>query len=81
MSDKIIYELDDGTEFIVIEKRIYNNNEYLLLKDSTKDEFIVGYEEDNTFNIIEKDDKEYDEIIDELFKEFNKNVKKILQDN
>lgn len=81
MSDKIIYELDDGTEFIVIEKRIYNNNEYLLLKDSTKDEFIVGYEEDNTFNIIEKDDKEYDKIIDELFKEFNKNVKKILQDN
>lgn len=67
MVDEKIYELQDGTNMILIEHTIYKNKRYLLLNKENTDEVSIAYEENNELINIDKNYEDYDEISKTLF--------------
>ena len=70
MEEKI-YVLKNGEEKILLARATYNDIRYLLLTDSEGNDFQIAYEEDNSLNFINKDDKDFVTILGLLYQKIN----------
>ena len=66
-----VYELDDGSEYVLIEKMLFNSKRYLLLSDSLTNDIYVAYEHDDNLNILDEDSSEYNTVFPILYKKYN----------
>lgn len=66
-----IYELDDGTELILISRKIIDNVRYLLLNEKNTDNVFVAYEENDELFFIDEDNDLYKELLPLLSSQIN----------
>lgn len=58
-----IYELDDGTEMILVATKIIDDIRYLLLNEKNTDNVFIAYEKDSELILITEDDAMYKELL------------------
>lgn len=73
MVDERFYELDDGTELVLMESVTLNDIRYLLLSDNGSDNVYIAYENDGKLIFVDESYSLYSEIVMSLFKKFKDN--------
>lgn len=71
MVEEKIYKLENGTEYILMDRITYKDKRYLLLLNNADETSEIGYEENNQLFFIKEDDPNYDELIIEFAKKMN----------
>ena len=71
MVEEKIYKLEDGTEYILMDRITYKEKRYLLLLNDADETTEIGYEEDKKLFFIKEDDPVYDDLIIEFAKKMN----------
>lgn len=71
MVEEKVYELEDGTEMIMLGRIMFDSKRYLLLSERVSNDIYVACEQDGNLNFIEEDSEVYSQVFPLLFEKFN----------
>ncbi len=73
MVDEKIYVTDDGMEFILGERIMYNDKRFLLLYEKKSEKVLIAYESDGNLNFVDEKFPNYKDIFNILYNKYKSN--------